>query len=58
MGLKPERPGGCRRIDTGVLPPRCFVTAAMHFPMVPATEWYGEFVRYLRPSARYWAKRK
>ena len=47
MGFEPERPGCRRRIGTGLLPPCCFVTAAVNFAMVSAAEWHGEFVAHL-----------
>ena len=47
MGREPKRLGCSRRIDIGFLPPSSFIAAAMHFTMVSAAEWHGEFIAHL-----------
>ena len=44
MCFKPQRTSADGRIDTDVFPPSRFVAAAMHLPMVAATERYGKLI--------------
>ena len=44
MCFKPKDAGRRARIDTGLIPPRGFIAAAMHLPMVPATEGNSELI--------------
>ena len=44
MGFQPQRASDDGRIDTGLIPPRAFITAVMNFAVVAATERDGEFI--------------
>ena len=44
MGFQPQRASDDGRIDTGLIPPRVFITAVMNFAVVAATERDGEFI--------------
>jgi hypothetical protein len=52
MALQPKRPSRGRGINTSLFPPRDFVTAAMHFAMMPTAERYGELVADLATQCR------
>jgi hypothetical protein len=44
MCLQPKSASGDGRIDTGLIPPRRFIAAAMDFAMVPSTEGNDELI--------------
>jgi hypothetical protein len=48
MALQPKRASRGGGIDTGLVPPRHFVTAAMHLAMTPPAQRHGEFVAHDR----------
>jgi hypothetical protein len=50
MRVQPQRAGVRGRIDTGVLPPRGFITTAMDLTVVTAAQRYGELVAHLSPE--------
>jgi hypothetical protein len=47
MGFQPQRASDDGRIDTGLIPPRAFISAVMNFAVVTATERDGEFIANL-----------
>jgi hypothetical protein len=44
MCLQPKNPRGYRWINTGLVPPRGLIPAAMHFAMVSSAEGHNELV--------------
>ena len=44
MAFEPQRAGWDRRVNTGLLPPLCFIAAPMDFAMMTAAERNGEFI--------------
>jgi hypothetical protein len=51
MRLQPQRAAGGTRIDAGLFPPCHFVATAVDLAMMPAAEWHGKLIAYLRPNA-------
>jgi hypothetical protein len=47
VSLKPERAGSCKRIYSGISPPRSFIAAAMDLSVLRATQWHREFIAHL-----------
>src|SRR5262245_32183599 len=47
MGFKPECAGSRKWVCSGVLPPRCFIAAAMNLTVVRAAERHRELVAHL-----------
>ena len=47
MRFQPQRAGGYGRIDSGLFPPRGFITTTMDLPVVAATQRHGEFIARL-----------
>ena len=52
MCFKPKDARRRARIDTGTLPPRGFIAAAMDLAMMAPTEWDGELIADLAPECR------
>jgi hypothetical protein len=50
MGLQPQSTGGNGRIDTGLLPPSGFVTAAMSLAVMAPAQRDGELIAYFSPE--------
>jgi hypothetical protein len=44
MCLQPKGTSRSGRVNTGFLPPRCFIAAAMDFAMMSSTERNGELI--------------
>ena len=44
MSFQPQRASGDGWVDTNLIPPSQFVAAAMDFPVMAATERYGELI--------------
>ena len=52
MCLQPKHASRRARIDTGLLPPRGFVAAAVDFTMVPSAKRNGELIADLTAKGR------
>jgi hypothetical protein len=52
MCFKPKDARRRAWVDTGPLPPRGFIAAAMDFAMVAPTEWYSELIANLAAECR------
>ena len=52
MCFKPKDAGRRARIDTGLIPPRGFIAAAMHLAMMAPTQWNGELIADLAPECQ------
>ena len=52
MALQPQRASRGGWIDTGLVPPRGFVTAAMHLAMMSSAKGHGELVADLAAQCR------
>jgi len=56
MALQPKRASSGGSIDTGVVPPRNFFTAAMHLAMMTTAEWDRELIANFSTQSRWLCK--
>jgi len=47
MGFKPKHASGCKRIYSGVFPPRTFIAAMMDLTVMRAAQRHRELITHL-----------
>ena|SRR6516164_7893853 len=52
MALQPKRASRDGSVDTGLVPPRGFITTAMHLAMMTTAEWDRELIANLSAQRR------